>query len=118
MAANEVIFDHGGYQAEDYVATADILGGQVLLLGNTTGLTCGIAHSPIANGATGAIAIGAGTYKCVNLNNAASYAKVWWDFSVKKLTTVSTNNALFGWITRGGGAGANTNCYARHWPYV
>lgn len=118
MAANDCVFNHGMYTAEDYVATADILGGEVVLLGNTTGLTCGVAHDPIPNGATGAVAIGGGVYKGINLNNAANYAKVWWDNSVKKFTTVSTNNALFGWISRGGGGGANSISYARHWPYV
>lgn len=118
MAANEAIFNHGEYMAEDHVAAADIEGGEVVMLGNLTGITCGVAHQAIANGATGALAIGGGVYAMTNLNNAANYAKVWFDPATDKLTTVSTNMMLFGWITRGGGGGANTTCYARHWPYV
>lgn len=118
MAANEVTFDHGEYSAEDYVATADISAGEVVMLGNLTGVTCGIAHHAIANGVTGSLAMGGGVYKGINLNNAANYVKVWWDTSVNKFTTVSTNMMQFGWVHRGGGGGANSICYVRHWPYV
>ena len=118
MAANECVFHHGEYRAIDYTAGADISGGEVVLLGNTTGATNGIAHSPIANGALGSLAAGGGVYSGVNLNNAANYAKVWWDNAVNKLTTVSTNNAQMGWIVKGGGGGANSTCYFYHWPYV
>lgn len=118
MAANEVVFDHGTYIAEDFTAAEDVDGGEVMLLGNLTGLTCGIAHHPIANGAKGALAIGGGVYRGLNLNNAANYVKVWWNYTAKKFTTESTNMALFGYIARGGGGGANSNCYARHVPQV
>lgn len=116
--ANEAIMYHGEYVAIDYVATADIEAGNVILLGNTTGLTCGIAHQAIANAETGALAAGGAVYRVTNLNNAADYAKVWWDASAEKVTTVSTNNALFGFIVSGGGGGANTECKALHKPYV
>lgn len=118
MAADEAIFYHGTYRAIDHVAAADIAGGEVVMLGNLTGLTCGIAHQPIANAAKGSLAIGGGVYICVNLNNAANYAKVYWDTSVNKVTTVSTNMMPFGFIVGGGGGGANSNCYVYHWPFA
>lgn len=114
----EATMYHGEYIAIDYTAAADIDAGEVVLLGNTTGLTCGIAHQAIANAATGSLAAGGAVYAVTNLNNAADYAKVWWDDSANKVTTVSTNNALFGFVVKGGGGGANTTCYAMHKPYV
>jgi predicted RecA/RadA family phage recombinase len=116
MAADEAVMWQGEYEAIDYVAGADIAGGEVVLLGNTAGVTCGIAHHPIANGETGSLASGGAVFEVSNLNNAANYAKVYWDDSVNKITTVSTNNAFFGWIVNGGAGGANTKCKALHWP--
>lgn len=103
----------------DYTpSSGNLAAGAVVLLGNTAGLTCGIAHEPIVNNILGALAIGGGIYDVTNLNNAANYAKVWWDNSAKKVTTVSTNNALFGFVVTGGGGGANTTCRALHAPNV
>jgi hypothetical protein len=103
----------------DYTPSAgNVAAGEVVLLGNTTGLTCGIAHTAITNNTLGALAAGGGVYQAVNLNNAANYAKVYWDDSANKLTTVSTNNALFGFVVADGGGGANTNCLAVHDPRV
>lgn len=99
-------------------ASGAVDAGQVVLVGNTTGWTCGIAHDAIANGVQGSLAAGGGVYEVTNLNNAADGAKVWWDNSAKKVTTTSTNNALFGFIVDGGGGGANTACRALHKPYV
>lgn len=115
----EATFRHGEPLMVDYTpAAGDIAAGQVVLAGNTTGLTCLVAHVPIANGVQGAMASGGGVYDCLNLNNAANYAKVWWDDTNNKVTTVSTNNALFGFVTANGGGGANTNCRVRHFPFV
>jgi len=117
--AIEAKYVNNGYRTADYTpAAGDLAAGQVILLGNTTGLTCGIAHEPITNNTFGTLAVGGGVYDVTNLNNAANYAKVWWDDSVNKVTTTSTNNALFGFIVSGGGGGANTTCQALHFPYV
>jgi hypothetical protein len=114
----ETTFDHGSYETVEHTPTGgNVAAGQVVLLGNTTGLTCGIAHHDIVNNTLGALGIG-GFHQVVNLNNAANYAKVWWDDTNNKVTTVSTNNALFGFISEGGGAGANTTAVARHFPFV
>lgn len=115
----ETTFRHGDPLMIDYTpAAGNISAGQVVLLGNTAGLTCGIAHEDIENTVKGALAAGGGVYTVVNLDNAADYAKVWWDDSAAKVTTTSTNNALFGFIVRDGGGGANSNCLAKHWPHV
>lgn len=103
----------------DYTPSGgDLDSGEVVLIGNTAGLTCGIAHSAITNNVLGSLAAGGGVYDVTNLNNAADGAKVWWDNSAKKVTTTSTNNALFGFIVSDGGGGANTTCKALHHPYV
>lgn len=78
------------------------------------GASLGIAHVDIANNTLGALAIGGGVYDVVNLNNAADYATVYWSDSTNKVTTVSTNNALFGAIVSGGGGGANSTARAVH----
>lgn len=109
---------HGNPAFINYTAAADITAGDVVMLGNTTGLTCGIAHQDIENTFLGALAVGGGVYEVVNLNNAANYATVYWDYSVDKVTTVSTNNSLFGYIVEDGAGGANTNCLVLHWPRV
>ena len=115
----EATFRHGDPVMVDYTpASGNIAAGQVVLAGNTTGLTCLVNHVAILNNRKGAMAAGGGVYEVTNLNNAANYAKVWWDDTNNKVTTVSTNNALFGFIVSQGGGGANTACYAMHKPYV
>lgn len=114
----QVEFRHGDPVMVDYTPGANTAAGDVVILGNTTGLTCGVVHVDTAANIQGAIAAGGGVYECVNLNNAANYAKVWWDNSVDKVTTTSTNNALFGFVVANGGLGANTNCLVLHQPFV
>jgi predicted RecA/RadA family phage recombinase len=117
MAA-EAIFRHGepmGYM--DYLATADIAAGQVVLIGNTAGLTCAVAHLPIANGATGALAIGGGIYDVTMLTNMAPGAKAYWDDTNNKVTSTSTNNALFGFLVEGN-TGANAVVECVHMPFI
>jgi predicted RecA/RadA family phage recombinase len=114
----QTTFKHGNYRVTDYLAGADISAGEVVLLGNLTGLTNGIAHHDIANAAVGSLAIGGGIYQCINLNNAADGAKVYWDVATDKVTTVSTNMSTFGFIVENGGGGANSACWVLHHPYV
>jgi hypothetical protein len=115
----ETTFRHGDPVMVDYTpSSGNVAAGQVVLVGNTTGFTCGIAHVDIANNTLGALAAGGGVYDVTNLNNAATGAKVYWDRTNNKVTTVSTNNALFGFIVSGGGGGANSTCRALHKPYV
>lgn len=99
-------------------AAGNITAGEVVLVGNTAGWTCGVAHHDIVNNVLGALACGDGCYDVVNLDNAANGAKVWWDNSANKVTTTSTNNALFGFVVSSGGGGANTVCRAIHQPFV
>ena len=102
-----------------YTAGADINAGDVVLLGNSAGITCGIAHLDIANAAVGSLAVGGGIYDIISLQNSANYTKVYWDSSTPtKVTTTSTNNALFGFIVEGGSLGANTTVSVLHHPFV
>lgn len=117
----QTTFRHGSPTMIDYTPSSGaITSGDVVLLGNTTSPTCGVAHTDIANNVKGALAAGGGVYTCVNLDNAADYDLVYWDFAgaTEKVTTTSTNNAQFGFVVRDGGGGANTNCLVMHWPVV
>lgn len=114
----QAIFRHGQPVMVDYTPAANAVNGDVLLLGNTAGLTCGVAHQDLTDAVLGAISAGGGVYDCVSLQNSANYTKVWWDDTNNKVTTTSTNNALFGFIVAGGGAGANTTVSVLHQPYV
>lgn len=113
----EAIFRHGDPVMIDYTpSTGDVAAGDVILLGNLTGLTTVIAHRDISNTVLGAVAAGGGVYEVTNLDNAADGAKVYWDGT--KATTTSTNMATFGFVVRDGGGGANSSCFVLHHPYV
>lgn len=120
----EVTYLHGDPVMIDYTPSSGaITEGQVVLVGSVTANTSGtgavamIAHRPIANNAKGALAVSGGVYDVVNLNNAANGAKVYWEDTNNKVTTVSTNNAVFGWIVADGGGGANSTAKAFHNPF-
>jgi hypothetical protein len=112
----DTTFRHGEPLMIDYTpASGNIAVGEVVLIGNTAGLCCGIAHSAIVNNTLGALAASGGVYDVVNLNNAANGAKVYWDDTNNKVTSTSTNNAQFGYLIEGG-TGANTVVKALHSP--
>ena len=109
---------HGDPVKIDYTPGADVAEGEVVLLGNLTGLTTGIAERPIANAELGSLAVGGGVYECINLDDASDFAKVYWDDTNKKVTTTSTNMAPFGFIVGRGGGGANSVCDVLHHPHI
>lgn len=115
--ALEVTFRHGEPRMIDYTpGSGNVASGEVVMLGNTTAPACGVAHHAITNSTKGSLAIGGGVYEAVNLNNSADYALVYWDQATNKVTSVSTNNAQFGFIVRDGAGGANSNALVFHWP--
>lgn len=113
----DAYFRHGDPIMMDHTAASDIAAGQVVLVGNTTGLTCGVAHLAISNTYAGTLAVGGGVYDCVATSNYAAGTKVWWDDANNKVTTTSTNNALFG-FTLEAAAAANAVIEVLHKPYV
>ncbi len=121
----DATFRNGDPAFVDYTPSGgNVAEGTVLALGTVTANTsgtggfCAVAHRPITNNTLGAVSIGGGMYDMINLNNAATGAKVYWDLqnNTRKLTTVSTNNVQFGYIVASGGGGANTTCRALHAP--
>lgn len=119
----ETTLRHGNPVNVDYTpASGALAAGQVVLIGSVTANTAGTgaiaAINPVdvANNAKGALSVGGGVYDVVNLNNAANGALVYWDDSNNKVTTVSTNNAKFGYIVTNGGGGANSTAQALHDP--
>lgn len=113
-------FRKGQPKVVDYTPSADLSAGDVVLLGNSAGITCGVVQLDMVNAATNAcIAVGGGIYDIISLQNTANNVKVYWDPATPtKVTTTSTNNALFGFIVEGGGLGANTIVSVLHHPYV
>lgn len=119
----EVTYRHGPVTMVDYTpGSGNVSEGQVVLLGSVTANTAGtgaiasVAHRPITNNTLGALSVGGGVYDVTNLNNAANGALVYWDDSNNKVTTVSTNNAKFGYIVADGAGGANSTAKALHDP--
>lgn len=119
----DAVLRSGNPQKIDYTPSGgNVAAGQVVVVGTVTANTSGtgaftaIAERPIVNNVQGSLAIG-GCWDVVNLNNAANGAKVYWEDTNNKVTTVSTNNAVFGFIVSGGGGGANSTCRAIHNPY-
>lgn len=114
----DATFRHGDPVYADYTpAAGNVAAGDVVLLGNTAGLTCGIAHLAITNSALGALAIGGGIYDVTMIGNYAPWSKVYWDDTNNKVTTTSTNNAQFGYLLEGN-TGANTVVEALHSPFA
>jgi hypothetical protein len=122
----DATFRHGDPTMADYTpASGNVAEGTVVVLGAVTANTAGtgalaaVTHRPIVNAILGAVAVQGGVYDMVNLNNAATGAKVYWDITnnTRKVTTVSTNNAVMGWIVSEGGGGANSNCKVYHNPF-
>jgi hypothetical protein len=115
----ETILRQGNPRMTDYTpAAGNVSAGQVVLLGNLVGLSCGIAHQDITNNTLGAVATGGGVYDVVMLSNLANYALAYWDDTNNKLTATSTNMAVFGVVVGGGGGGANATVQALHLPYL
>lgn len=121
----DATYRHGDPVMVDYTpASGNIAEGTVLALGSVTANTSGtgglavVAHKAITNSTLGAVSVGGGVYAMVNLNNAATGAKVYWDLqnNTRKVTTVSTNNVRMGYIVASGGGGANSTCYVDHKP--
>ena len=115
----EVIFRSGDPRVINYTpAAGNLVSGQVVLLGNTTGLTCGVVRSAaITNNTLGALEVGGGVYDVVMIGNYAPYTTVYWDDTNNKVTTTSTNNAKFGYLVEGN-TGANTTVLCLHDPMV
>jgi len=100
----------------DYTPGSDTPAGTVVVTAAAGGLSCIVTHHDISANILGAASSFGGIYDVINLNNAANYAKVWWDNVAKKVTTTSAGNALFGYITSGGAGGVNSTCRAFHNP--
>lgn len=112
----EATFRHGDPIMADYTPGAgNVAAGQVVLLGNLAGLSCGIAHQDIVNNTLGALAVGDGVYDVVMLTNLAPWSLVYWDDTNNKVVSTSTNNAVFG-VLLTGNTGANTAVEALHKP--
>jgi predicted RecA/RadA family phage recombinase len=115
MPTFEAEMRHGDPIMIDYTPGADIAAGQVVVLGNTTGLTNGIAHLPISNGVKGALAAGGAVYRVKVASNYAAWSKVYWDDANAVLTTTSTNMSQFGYTIEASAA-ANAVVEVLHHP--
>lgn len=97
-------------------SSGDVSAGDVILAGNLVGIGTVIATQDIANAVEGSVEIGGGVYQVTMLSNIAQYGLAYWDDTNNKLTSTSTNNAVFGVVVEGGGGGVNAVVYAYHDP--
>lgn len=117
MAA-KATFRHGDPVMVDYTpSSGNITAGDVVLGGNTTGLTCLVAHRDITNNYLGALAAGGGVYSVKVASNYAAFTKVYWDATNSVLTSTSTNMSQFGYTVEASAA-ANTVVKVLHKPYA
>lgn len=100
-----------------HTAASDITAGDIVLIGNTTGLTNGVAVTDIANTDTGTLEVGGGIYDCQVASNYAAGALVYKPSGNAILTTTSTSNSQFG-FTIEAAAAANAVVKVLHHPYV
>jgi hypothetical protein len=106
---------HGDPVKVDYTpTTGNVAAGYPFVVGSGASVLLLVPHSPIANNVQGAAAVAQGIYECLNLNNAAIGAKVYWDATNLGASNVSTNNTLFGYVVENGGRGINTTCNVYH----
>lgn len=114
----DATFKRGEYATVDYTPGAAVTAGDIVLLGNTTGICNGIAHSDIANGVLGTLAVGgAAQYDIKVASNYAAWTKVYWDDANNVATSTSTNMSLLGFTTEASAA-ANSIVNVLHQPYV
>lgn len=112
----EAVFRHGDPLMIDYTpAAGNVPEGEIVVLGNTAGLACGVSHRPIVNNEKGALGAGGGVYLVKVASNYAAYSKVYWDNTNSVLTTTSTNMAFFGYTIEAAGA-ANALVEVLHHP--
>jgi predicted RecA/RadA family phage recombinase len=100
----------------DYTpGSGNVAAGEVVLLGNTAGITCGVAHKDIENGVAGELAVGGGVYAIKVASNYAAWTKVYWDDANSVLTSTSTNMSQFGYTVEASAA-ANSVVQTLHHP--
>lgn len=104
----DAVIRSGSPEVVDYTPTGgDLVAGQVVLLGNTAGLACGIAVTDITNNTLGSLYVRGGVFEVTMLTNIAPYTRVYWDDTNNKVVSTSTNMAPFGYLIEGN-TGANT----------
>lgn len=109
---------HGQPVMVDYTpSSGNVSAGEGVMLGNTTGITVGIAHRDIENTKLGALAVGGGVYEAQVASNYAAWTKVYKPSANAILTTTSTNNMLFGYTVEAASA-ANDYVKVLHKPYA
>lgn len=117
MAVPVASFRSGAPRFVDYTPAANATAGAIVLLGNTTGICNGVAHSDLTNAVAGTLAVGGGVYNVKVASNYAAWTKVYWDATNSVLTTTSTNMSLFGFTVEASAA-ANSVVKVLHFPTV
>lgn len=89
----------------DYVAAANIVSGQVLLIG----VRVGVALAAIASGSKGSVGMsGVFTVAKLTTDVVAQGAALYWDNANSRLTTTASGNTLAGYAFEAAGNGATT----------
>lgn len=86
----------------------DVDAGEIVVLGNTAGITCGVAHKAIANTVLGSLAIGGGVYELTFAGNVAAWGQVYIDIA-NQVATNNVNDVHFGYAVEAGVNGSVGN---------
>ncbi len=109
----EAEFHHGSPRMEDYTAGADVVAGDVVVIGDRPY----VAHRALSNGDFGALAAGGGVYKMVADAAIAAGMQVYWNAAAGKVTETAGANKIFGYIAAGSSSGADgDSIFVAHEP--
>lgn len=109
-------FRNGDPLMVDYTPGAGNVGADdIVLLGNTVGITCGVAHKAIVNNVEGHLAVGGGVYELTFAGNVAAWGQVYIDIA-NQVATNDVNNVHFGYAVEAGVNG--TTGLVKHSPDV
>ncbi len=113
-----LILRGGAPRTIPYTPTGGDLDAGDVVAGNSTGCASVVATCAMANNADGgSVAVGGGIYEGTMLSNYSLFTPVYYDSAADKLTTTSTNNLYFGFVTKVASA-ANTAGQAMHEPRI
>lgn len=95
---------------------SNVAEGDVVVLGNTAGITVGVVHRPIVENTLGEIAVGGGIYEMTAIANTNAFTEVFVDAANTSFDGAANTGQHFGYTTEA--AVANNVSEVFHHPFV